>query len=241
MFQTLGPKGWAMKNSHNLSKGGNKMGAVDRFLEISLEPKFAGWPLVGEYELGERIPFFGQVLNYKLETGNGVEDYTSLLRHFGWVVVFGVTSLQAVVTLVQWKPGHNRAGWELPPGGIGRVRSDATHEEILTRTQEFYLRETGYAGGQWTRLGEAMIETGKYRGSSPDDHGLPAHMYIATDLERVAEARKPNPNEIMETLLVPLDEFWDVIRSGLFKECSALPCALLALAELGIAAPRRKR
>ena len=208
------------------------MGAVENFLQISSDPKFQGWPLVGEYELGERIPFFGQVLNYRLATGNGVEDYTSLLRYFGWGMVFGVTVRRQIPTLVQWKPGVNRASWEIPPGGIGRVRPDATMEEILSRTQEAYLRETGYGGGEWSYLGRVMIETGKFRGAGPDDHGLPAHLFLAYDIEKQVDARRPNSNEIIELLEVPLDEFDEVIDSGLFTECSAVPCALLALRKL---------
>ncbi len=221
-----------------------KKDAIQRFEEIAAQNRFKGWSLVGGYEFGENIPFFGKVLKYKLRTGNGEEEYFSLLRHFGWVVVFGVTNLrdniypntdagQHVITLCQWKPGVNKASWELPPGGIGKVPPGAGGGEILEKTQESYLKETGYGGGDWTYLGHIMIETGKYRGAGPDDHGLPAHMFLATELEKRSGARNPNPNEIMETILVPLEEFNDVIDSGLFVEASALPCALLALRKLG--------
>jgi len=146
--------------------------------------------------------------------------------------VFGITTKGEVITLVQWKPGVNRASWELPPGGIGRVPAGTSQEEILAKTKEFYLRETGYSGGDWTLVGTVDIETGKYRGASFDDHGLPAYLYLATGLVQKAEARKPNPNEIMETLLVPLQDFQSVIDSGRFLETSAVACALLALRKL---------
>jgi len=210
--------------------------AIERFKEIASEKRFNGWPIVGEPRLGAKIPYFGQILEYDLETGVGdtkkIEQYASILRHFGWVVVFGVTISNKVVTIVQWKPGVNQASWELPPGGIGRVHPDATQEEVLSKTQEFYLRETGFGGGKWEYLGNVMIESGKYRGAGPDDHGLPAHMYLATELEQLGEARNPNSNEIMENLLVPLEEFEDVIDSKKFREASALPCALLSLRKL---------
>ncbi|MBS3903233.1 MAG: hypothetical protein KGZ30_02530 [Anaplasmataceae bacterium] len=211
--------------------------AEKKFLEIAGQPRFQGWSLVGDYELGPKIPFFGQQLNYKLLTGEGqVEEYTSLLRHFGWVVAFGVTREGMVITLVQWKPGVNCPSWELPPGGIGRVKTDINEEDLLAKTKEAYLRETGYGSGDWTYLGHTLIETGKFRGANPEDHGLPAHMYVVTDLEQQAETRKPNANEIMETLLVPLREFRGVVMKPdrLFKETSALSCALLALAHLGL-------
>lgn len=210
--------------------------AVYRFTKLASEPRFQGWPLVGEPELGEKIPFFGQTLKYKLQTGNGIEDYVSILRHFGWVVVFGVAEIDGVkqvITLVQWKPGVNCASWELPPGGIGKIDSMATGEKILEKTKESYLKETGFGNGKFTYLGCTMIETGKYRGSGPGDYGLPAHMYLATGLQLIQEARSPNPNEIIETLLVPLAEFKAVLSSGKFIETSAVACAYKALIELG--------
>ena len=77
------------------------MKVIDRFRELAGQDRFKGWPMIGEPELGPKIPFFGSTLNYRLQTGNGVEDYTSILRHFGWAVVFGVVDEQ-VVTLCQW-------------------------------------------------------------------------------------------------------------------------------------------
>ena len=220
------------------------MTAIDKFLELASEDRFRGWPLVGEPELGPKIPFFGQTLNYKLETGNGVEDYTSILRHFGWAVVFGVVNLRDntypntdfsphVPTLCQWKPGVNQASWELPPGGIGKVDPNATLDEITKKTKEAYLKETGFGGGTFQHLGNIIIETGKYRGAGPYDHGLRAHLFLATDLERAQDARKPNPNEIIETLMVPLQEFRKILESGLFVEESAVACAYKALIEIG--------
>jgi hypothetical protein len=206
--------------------------SIERFAEIAAEPRFRGWPLVGEIEYGPKIQFFGEAIHYRLETGNGIEEYWSLLRHFGWVVVFGVAPENMVPTLVQWKPGVNRASWELAPGGIGRVKPDIAPTELLAKAQEFYLRETGYAGGDWSYLGHTLIETGKFRGAGPDDHGLPAHMYLATGIEKKADARKPNANEVMELLEVSLDEFDGIIDSGLFVETSAHSCALLSLRRL---------
>ncbi len=214
----------------------NENSAVASFIKLATDPRFQGWPLVSEPILGEKIPFFGQTLNYQLKTGNGIENYTSIIRHFGWAVVFGVTEIDGikqVITLVQWKPGVNCASWELPPGGIGKIDPSASQEEILEKTKEFYLKETGFGNGVFKYLGHTMIETGKFRGARPDDHGLPAHMYLATDLVQLQDARNPNPNEIIEILLVPLDEFKDVLASGKFVETSAVACAYKALIELG--------
>jgi len=207
--------------------------AVKQFLKISSQEKFKGWPLIGEIEDGVKIPFFGRTIDYKLQTPNGVEDYVSIIRSFGWAVVFGLTKDGMVITLAQWKPGVNCASWELPPGGIGKLESGATIEEITAKTEASYLKETGYGNGTWTHLGHVGIETGKYRGAGPDDHGLNAHLFLAEGLEQIAEARNPNPNEIIETVMVPIAEFQAVLDSGLFTETSAVACAYKALIKLG--------
>jgi hypothetical protein len=208
------------------------MNAIKMFQALAAQERFKGWPMVGTPVFGEKIPFFGQTMTYRLRTGNGEEEYTSIIRHFGWAICFGVTKDNEVVTLIQWKPGVNTASWELPPGGIGRIDPGASQEEILATTKSVYLKETGFGNGEWMYLGNSLVETGKYRGAGQNDHGLPAHMFLATGLERIADARQPNRNEIMETLMVPLNEFNAVIDSGLFNEISALTCALLALRKL---------
>ena len=208
---------------------------LKRYLEISSQAKFRGWPIVpGSMTKGPTIPFFGSTLNYKLETPKGEEEYTSIIRSFGWAVAFGVTKDGQVITLIQWKPGVNQASWELPPGGIGKLQEGTSIEQIAAKTEASFLKETGYGNGKWTLLGDVTIETGKYRGVGPDDHGLPAYLYLAEGLELIAEARNPEPNEIIETLMVPIDEFREVLASGLFTETSAVACAYKALEKLGL-------
>ena len=208
--------------------------AIQRFLKIAAEDRFKGWPLVeGSLTEGAKIPFFGSTINYQLQTPNGVEDYTSIIRSFGWGMVFGVTKDGMVITIAQWKPGVNAPSWEMPPGGIGKLGPDVTAEEILEKTQTSYTKETGYGNGKWTPLGRVVIETGKYRGAGPNDHGLNAYMFLATDLEKIGDARQPNANEIIETLEVPISEFEQVLDSHLFVETSAVACAYKALMKLG--------
>lgn len=212
--------------------------SVLKFLNLSGQERFQGWPLVGQPVLGEKIPFFGQTLHYQLQTPTGVQDYTSILRYLGWAVTFGIVDDYEgkgphVITLCQWKPGVNQASWELPPGGIGKISQWATAAEILLATQTHFLKETGYANDAgWTSLGHVVIESGKYRGADQNGHGLPAHLFLAQGLVKVDDARKPNPEEIIETFMVPLGEVPEVVNSGYFNEASAVACALKALAVL---------
>ncbi len=209
------------------------MSVIDEFKKLSQEERFKGWPLVGEIDKMPKIPYFGNTIKYTLRTGNGNEEYTSIIRQFGWVVVFGITKDGKVITLCQWKPGVNCASWELPPGGIGNLLSGTPLDEIESRTKEAYLKETGYGNGNWNYLGNILIESGKYRGASPADNGFKAHLFIAEHLEFIQNKREPNPNEVMETIMVPIEEFREVLESGLFLEESAVACAYKALIKLG--------
>jgi len=131
------------------------MSAIEKFKELATEERFKGWPLTGAAEIGPKIPFFGSAFNYKLKTGNGVEDYTSILRHFGWAVVLGIANLQDnvypnttfdrhMVTLVQCKLGVNRASWELPPGGIGKISPTANHRRNHENDQTSLLERNRF-------------------------------------------------------------------------------------------------
>ncbi|MFA6524245.1 MAG: hypothetical protein WC264_02635 [Candidatus Paceibacterota bacterium] len=208
------------------------MKITKKFLKIANQAKFNGWPLVGEYRLGTKIPFFGQTLDYDLATPTGIQDYHSILRYFGWSVVFGVTTENKVITIIQWKPGTNMANWELSPGGIGKISPEATQEEITEKTKSSFLKETGYGDGIFKYLGHVIIESGKYRGAGPNDHGLPAHLFLATGLIKKQKARNPEPNEIIEILEVPIEEFLEVLNSELFVETSAVACSYKALIQL---------
>lgn len=211
------------------------MNAVKKFQTIANEPQFAGWPIIGKPRIWKRkIPFFGKIMQYHLKTGNGKESYYSIIRNFGWAVCFGVTTDNNVITLVQWKPGVNQASWELPPGGIGPIAPGTELEEIQSVTEKAYLKETGYGKGNFSYLGHIIIESGKYRGSGPNEHGLPAHLFMARNLVKMQEARDPEKNEIMRTLEVPFEEFQEVLDSGLFVEASAVACAYKALCKLGL-------
>ena len=113
------------------------------------------------------------------------------------------------------------------------MNSGASDEELLAKTKKIFLRETGYGNGNWDYLGNTIIESAKYIGAQITDHGFPAHMFLATDLEHIQEARSHRPEEIIETLLVPLDEWKEIMASKKFKESSAHSCAYEALIKLG--------
>lgn len=212
-----------------------KDSAVSRFQQLAAETRFQGPEMKGSQEVLQ-IPYFGKAmreLRGPIVPGGPDREWFPMLRWFGWVVVFGLTATGRVITLGQWKLGVNQISWELPPGGVHALKPGMTDAEILLHTQEAYANETGYGGGEWLNLGHTLIETGRYRGESMDDHGLKAHMFLAKELVPTGRPRNLHEGDIMEIIEVPLDEFYGVLHSGLFVEASAVPCAMKALIELG--------
>lgn len=205
---------------------------VKRARELLQNKWGEGWPIIGRKTFA-KIPFYGEVVE-ETRLVKGVEKpYFPIVRQSGWAVVFGVSfDERDVLTLIQWKPGVNRGSWELPPGGIGSFMEDAPIKTILERTKEIYRKETGYGDGEWIHLDHIAIETGMYRGATVDSHGFRAHLFLADGLRRIS-GTEHQQNEMIELFPVPLQEFRQVLESGLFVEESAVVCAYKALVKLG--------
>ncbi|MCK4781626.1 hypothetical protein KAS79_01730 [Candidatus Parcubacteria bacterium] len=210
----------------------NEKDIVRKAKEIMEMDGLKEWPVVST-EIVKTIPYFGKVIKQIRNVNGEMMDYYNILRHFGWSVTFGVTADNQVLTLIQWKPGVNQASWELPPGGIGKIDEEAELDLIQEKTKEFYQKETGYGNGKWKYLGYVIIETGKYRGATVNSHGLKAHLWLATELEKISDTTHAAEEKIT-MLPVPLNEFMKVLDSGMFVETSAVCCAYKALLKLGI-------
>lgn len=208
---------------------------ADRFKEVVSRPEFKGWPVIGGYRDGLDIPYYGKIKEFTLQTPRGLEERRIFIRS-GWAVVFARDIKGDVIALCQWKPGSTANGvfhLEFSPGGIGFIAPGTTQEEILRRTQEVFLAETGYGGGCWESLGPPAIQESAWvRGASVDGHGLEAHLFMATGLEEIAEP-EPNSNEIIQVFKFSLDEIVEVYNAGLLAENSAEIATLRSLGKLG--------
>ena len=200
--------------------------------ERLIEELGSGWPVISSEIIGT-IPYFGKILKQVRDVNQEQVEYYNILRHFGWSVVFGVTKENNVLTIIQWKPGANKGTWELPPGGIGKITEEASFDLIFEGTKKSFQKETGYGKGNWRYLNWIRIETGKYRGATPESHGFKAHLWLATDLEKISEFDHA-PEEKIKLLPVPLNEFPEIMERNLISEESAVCCIYKALIRLDI-------
>lgn len=140
------------------------------------------------------------------------------------VIIFALTDDEKVVAVRQFRYGANAVVLELP-GGV-MAESEMPGATVIKELME----ETGYqpdGPDQVMPLGDAAIW---FEPAAVTHPFLP---FIALGCREVAEPR-PEATEIMEVVLIPLDEWVGMIRSGEICDSKTIAVTLLALLFLGI-------
>jgi ADP-ribose pyrophosphatase len=113
------------------------------------------------------------------------------------ICVLALAETGEVILAKQFRPGPKKVLLELPGGGMEKGE---TPEEAITRE---LLEETGYSGNikRVTQAYEC--------GYSP----MHRYCFVATDCKKVADP-KLDDGEFIEVVLLSLDEFRGLLRSG---------------------------
>jgi len=141
---------------------------------------------------------------------DGSQTVREYLRHPGAVLIAPLLADGRVVLERQFRYPHGREFIELPAG----KREEG--EAPLVTAQRELLEETGYAAGQWTRLGIIHNAIGY------SNEGI--EMYVAQDLEK-REARL-DAGEFLEELTVPLAEAVAMVRDGRITDAKTVSALL---------------
>lgn len=132
---------------------------------------------------------------YKLLDGTESDFY--LKKEGPAICVLALTKNSEVILAKQFRPGPNEILLELPGGGIekGETPQRAIERELL--------EETGYRGtAKWVaEVLDCAYST------------MRRQCFVAVDCEKIAEPQN-TASEICETVLMPLDEFRNLLRSG---------------------------
>ena len=155
--------------------------------------------------------------NFKLPDGTISDFYV-----FGGtipVIIFPLTQNKEVITVWQFRYGANKFILEIPGGNI---KKNETPRETV---ENELLEETGY-------LPKEIYQLGKPIWFDPASFTVSYFPFIALGCKKIKE---PNPErtEIMETILVPLEEWIKMVSQGEIEDSKTLAVTLLALTVLG--------
>jgi 8-oxo-dGTP pyrophosphatase MutT (NUDIX family) len=129
----------------------------------------------------------------------GLEHDFYVIASNDWVNIIPLTADRRVVMVRQYRHGSHQVTLEIP-GGL--VDAGDTPDRAAARE---LLEETGYAAGDWTKIGEVN--------PNPAIFNNRCHTFIAQNLSKVADPM-PDQTEDIEVVLVPLSEIPESIRTG---------------------------
>ena len=154
----------------------------------------------------------------RLPDGSVVDPYYVRV-HDGFSVIFALTSDKRVVMIRQYKHGYGDVVLELPAGAIERG------EEPQACAARELEEETGYVAPTLELLAEFAADPTSSTGR--------LFLYLARDAAPTGRAA-PDSTENIETLLVPLGEVLDRVRSGEVFVQSHVAAIYTALDRLGL-------
>ena len=176
---------------------------------MEVEPRILGFR---ELCRGRRF-VFGQVE----AVIHGRRQVYDTLRHPGAVAVVAVDEAGRVLLERQYRPSVGEWLYEIPAGTLepGESPEETARRELV--------EETGYEPG-WLRLLARFY-------TSPGISTEEMYIYAAGDL-RKTEAR-PEEDELIETLWVPMDEALEMIKRGEIRDGKTVAGLLLCKLLMG--------
>jgi 8-oxo-dGTP pyrophosphatase MutT (NUDIX family) len=122
----------------------------------------------------------------ELPDGRVIEEYY-VLEYPDWVNVIAITKEGQFVMERQYRHGLGVHSTELPCGVMEKG------EEPLEAARRELLEETGYAGGEWTKLMAI--------GANPGSQNNLTHCFLAVGVEKIAEQSLDDTEELTVHLM----------------------------------------
>jgi ADP-ribose pyrophosphatase len=165
--------------------------------------------------LGEETIYRGRVFNLvraHFRLPNGKEPTFDLVKHHGAVVIVPVDQQGKIWFVRQFRIGAEQELLELPAGVL--EKGEKPEQSAAREIQE----EIGMAPGQLQKLGEFYMVPG-YSTEK-------LHAYLATGL--YASSLPGDDDELLERVSLPIQEAYEMARSGKIQDGKTLALLLLA-------------
>lgn len=183
------------------------------------------WEKIGETEVVTDTKYkqFTRDRWINPKTGK-TEEYYFLGTEFGKTptIIFAITSDHQVIAVKQFRHGAEEVLIEVP-GGNPKTPEDTPEFVALKELEE----ETGFRPGEIIVLGEEPMWF------DPCSYKVGFYPVMAKDCEKVGD-QALDETEDMECVLIPLDEWINMIHSGAIRDSKTIAVTFLALPHLGI-------
>ena len=150
---------------------------------------------------------------------DGREGDFYVLNTSDWVNVLAITPAEEIVMVRQFRYGSRELSLETPGGVI-----EKGEDPVIAGLREL-LEETGFAGKSARLISECRPNSAILSNR--------CHIVLAENVEKVAEVDF-DPNEEIETVLIPIAKISDLVRSGEISHSLALNAIFNLFLEKGL-------
>ncbi len=168
-----------------------------------------------ETTVERRVVHRGRFMTFRVDTiedAGGARHPREIVEHPGAVCVVPVTG-DDVLMVRQWRTPVEQVILELPAGTLDRL-DDGTIEDPDGAAPRELEEETGHRAATWRKLGRFW--------TAPGFTEEEMHLYLATDLEPLADYRGPDVDEYLDLVRVPWREAVAMADRGQIEDAKTL-------------------
>lgn len=146
-----------------------------------------------------------------VELPNGKTAYREYIKHSGAVAVIAITNDNQIIMEYQYRHPARQIMLEIPAGKL------ELGEDLLLAAKRELEEETGFTSNNWLQLGSCLPCIGYSTEKIT--------YYLATNL--ISGHAKPDDGEFIETVIMDIDECFNLAYSGVITDSKTLSGLML--------------
>ncbi len=160
----------------------------------------------------------GRYLEFRVDTierADGTLGTRDVVGHPGAVAVLALDAAGRLLLVRQWRIPAGRALLEIPAGTLDVERGITEDPDLAARRE--LEEETGHRAGSWRKLATFW--------TAPGFASELMHLYLATDLDRVADDDRrlaPDEDERLELGRITIDEGLALVDTGEISDAKSI-------------------